>query len=157
MRITFGNESRNGTRDMARQRRTDVGIEQGINRIVEGTLVEGSIRSEGSIRIDGHFVGDIHTTARLVIGAQGRVEGNVDCQDCESQGVVSGNLRVVGLLTLKASSAVSGEIRYGRMAVEAGARIEGVCKLDDVSVEAETPEPPVKNLDHAGQALQQSA
>ena len=47
---------------MARNRNRDVGIEQGINRIVEGTLVEGSIRSEGSIRIDGHFVGDIHTT-----------------------------------------------------------------------------------------------
>ena len=52
---------------------------------------------------------------------------------------------------------MSGGIRYGRMAVEAGARIEGVCKLDDVSVEAETTEPPVQNLDHAGQALQQSA
>ena len=77
---------------MARNRNRDVGIDQGINRIVEGTLIEGSIRSEGSIRIDGHFVGDIHTTARLVIGAQGRVEGNVDCQDCESQGVVTGNL-----------------------------------------------------------------
>ena len=99
---------------------------------------------------------DIHTTGRLVIGVKGRVEGNVDCQDCESQGVVTGNLRVVRLLTLKASSAVNGEIRYGRMAVEAGARIEGVCKLDDVSGEEETTEPPVKNLDHAGQALQQA-
>ena len=155
MRFTFGTEVPRELSTMARNR--DVGIDQGINRIVEGTLVEGTIRSEGSIRIDGHFVGDIHTTARLVIGAQGRVEGNVDCQDCESQGVVTGNLRVVGLLTLKASSAVSGEIRYGRMAVEAGARIEGVCKLDDVSAEAETPDPSVKNLDHAGQALQQSA
>ncbi len=155
MRFTFGTEAPRELSTMARNR--NVGIDQGINRIVEGTLVEGSIRSEGSIRIDGHFVGDIHTTARLVIGAQGRVEGNVDCQDCESQGAVTGNLRVVGLLTLKASSAVSGEIRYGRMAVEAGARIEGVCKLDDVSVGAETTEPSVKNLDHAGQALQQSA
>ena len=144
---------------MARNRNRDIGIEQGINRIVEGTLMEGSIRSEGSIRIDGHFVGDIHTTGRLVIGVKGRVEGNVDCQDCESEGVVTGNLRVVGLLTLKASSAVSGEIRYGRMAVEAGARIEGVCKLDDG--EAVEPvaqdESPFTNVGHADQPLQQSA
>ena len=54
---------------MARNRNRNVGIDQGINRIVEGTVIEGSIRSEGSIRIDGHFVGDIHTTARLVIGS----------------------------------------------------------------------------------------
>lgn len=142
---------------MARNRDRNVGIEQGINRIVEGTLMEGSIRSEGSIRIDGHFVGDIHTTGRLVIGSKGRVEGNVDCHDCESEGVVAGNLRVVGLLTLKASSGVTGEIRYGRMAVEAGARIEGVCKLDDGGEDAVPSEAAVKNLDHAGQALQQSA
>ena len=38
---------------MARNRNRDVGIDQGINRIVEGTLVEGAIRSEGSTRIDG--------------------------------------------------------------------------------------------------------
>ena len=144
---------------MARQRRTDVGIEQGINRIVEGTLMEGAIRSESSIRIDGHFVGDIHTTGRLVIGVKGRVEGNVDCQDCESEGVVTGHLRVVGLLSLKASSAVNGEIRYGLMAVEAGARIEGVCKLDDgESSEAVTEdESPFTNMGHADQPLQQSA
>jgi len=142
---------------MARNRNRDVGIEQGINRIVEGTLVEGSIRSEGSIRIDGHFVGDIHTTGRLVIGLTGRVEGNVDCHDCESQGVVTGNLRVVGLLTLKESSGVHGEIRYGRMAVEAGARIEGMCKLDDVVETPASEERAVKNLDHAEQAFQQSA
>ena len=45
------------------------------------------------------------------------------------------------------------------MAVEAGARIEGVCKLDGVqSVEAGNAGAlSVKNLDHAGQALQQSA
>ena len=142
---------------MARNRNRDVGLDQGINRIVEGTLVEGSIRSEGSIRIDGHFVGDIHTTGRLVIGLTGRVEGNVDCYDCESQGVVTGNLRVVGLLTLKESSGVDGEIRYGRMAVEAGARVEGMCKLDDVGETSVSEERAVKNLDHAEQAFQQSA
>ena len=144
---------------MARNRNRDIGVEQGINRIVEGTLMEGSIRSEGSIRIDGHFVGDIHTTGRLVIGVQGRVEGSVDGQDCESEGVVTGNLRVVGLLTLKASSGVSGEIRYGRMAVAAGARIEGVCKLDDgeAADDAEQEESPFTNVGHADQPLQQSA
>lgn len=116
---------------MARQRTKDVSFEQGINRIVEGTHIEGSIRSEGSIRIDGSFKGDIHTSGRLVIGSTGRVEGRVDCMDCESEGFVLGELRVAGLLSLKASSRVDGEIQYGRMAVEAGAQIVGVCRLDD--------------------------
>ena len=115
---------------MARQRTNDVSLEQGINRIVEGTHMEGNIRSEGSIHIDGSFKGDIHTSGRLVIGAGGRVEGRVDCMDCESEGLVLGELRVAGLLSLKASSRVDGEIQYGRMAVEAGAQIVGTCRLD---------------------------
>ena len=115
---------------MARQRTKDVSFEQGINRIVEGTHMEGNIRSEGSIRIDGSFKGDIHTSGRLVIGVAGRVEGRVDCMDCESEGLVLGELRVAGLLTLKATSRVDGEIQYGRMAVEAGAQVVGVCRQD---------------------------
>lgn len=115
---------------MARQRTNDVAFEQGINRIVEGTHMEGNVRSEGSIRIDGSFKGDIHTSGRLVIGAAGRVEGRIDCMDCESEGLVLGELRVAGLLTLKATSRVDGEIQYGRMAVEAGAQVVGVCRLD---------------------------
>jgi cytoskeletal protein CcmA (bactofilin family) len=115
---------------MARNRTQDVSFEQGINRIVEGTHMEGSIRSEGSIRIDGSFKGDIHTAGRLVIGKSGKVEGRVDCMDCESEGLVLGVLRVAGLLSLKASSRVDGEIQYGRMAVEAGAQIVGTCRLD---------------------------
>ena len=115
---------------MARQRTNEVSLDQGINRIVEGTHMEGTIRSEGSIRIDGSFNGDIHTAGRLVIGKSGRVEGRVDCMDCESEGLVLGELRVAGLLSLKASSRVDGEIQYGRMAVEAGAQVVGTCRLD---------------------------
>ena len=115
---------------MARQRTNEVSLDQGINRIVEGTHMEGTIRSEGSIRIDGSFNGDIHTAGRLVIGKSGRVEGRVDGMDCESEGLVLGELRVAGLLSLKASSRVDGEIQYGRMAVEAGAQVVGTCRLD---------------------------
>ena len=105
-------------------------MEQGINRIVEGTVVEGAIRSEGSIRIDGRFVGDIRTEGRLVIGSTGSVEGTVECADCETEGRILGHIRVTGLFSLKASAEVEGEVRYGRLSVEAGARVEGLCKLD---------------------------
>lgn len=115
---------------MARNRNSNVSMEQGINRIVEGTVVEGAIRSEGSIRIDGRFVGDIRTEGRLVIGSTGSVEGTVECADCETEGRILGHIRVTGLFSLKASAEVEGEVRYGRLSVEAGARVEGLCKLD---------------------------
>lgn len=143
---------------MARQRTNEVSLDQGINRIVEGTHMEGTIRSEGSIRIDGSFNGDIHTAGRLVIGKSGRVEGRVDCMDCESEGLVLGELRVAGLLSLKASSRVDGEIQYGRMAVEAGAQVVGTCRLDgEQDLQLASKDPGTRIEDAPESRLQQSA
>ena len=75
-RCALTNETQPLTWTQARNRNSNVSMEQGINRIVEGTVVEGAIRSEGSIRIDGRFVGDIRTEGRLVIGSTGSVEGH---------------------------------------------------------------------------------
>ena len=142
---------------MARNRNSNVSMEQGINRIVEGTVVEGAIHSEGSIRIDGRFVGDVRTSGRLVIGSSGRVEGTVECADCESEGRILGHLRVTGLLSLKATAEVEGEIRYGRMSVEAGARIDGLCKLDTGEEQEPTADAPRMTQVHHDEPLQQTA
>ena len=53
---------------------------------------------------------------------------------------------------------VEGEIRYGRMSVEAGAKIEGVCKLDDGVKPSELmAETQMMSVDHENGPLQQSA
>ena len=50
-----------------------------INRIVEGTVIEGVIRSESNLRIDGEFTGELITKGRLVVGPKGMVKGTVHC------------------------------------------------------------------------------
>ena len=142
---------------MARNQSTNVNLDQGINRIVEGTVMEGTIRSENSIRVDGQFIGDIHTEGRLVIGVSGSIDGTVVCADCESEGRVKGQIHVAGLLSLKSTAEVDGDIRYGRMAVEEGARVQGVCKLDaGVQDLPEVEEPSISQVEDEG-FLQQSA
>ena len=42
-------------------RPSDSASENAINRIVEGTVIEGEIRCESNIRIDGVFTGNIGT------------------------------------------------------------------------------------------------
>ena len=51
---------------------------------------------------------------------------------------------------------VEGEIRYGRMAVEAGAKIEGLCMLDDGQAETVS-ETQMMSVDHEQGPLQQTA
>jgi len=103
--------------------------DMGINRIVEGTLIEGEIRCESNIRIDGSFVGNLTTKGRLVIGPAGRIEGTVNCQNAEIEGLVKGKLFVQQMLSLKGTAKVEGDIFTDKLAVEPGSSFTGACNM----------------------------
>ena len=103
--------------------------DMGINRIVEGTSIEGEIRCESNIRIDGTFVGNLTTKGRLVIGPAGRIEGIVNCQNAEIEGLVKGKLFVQQMLSLKGTAKVEGDIFTDKLAVEPGSSFTGACNM----------------------------
>jgi cytoskeletal protein CcmA (bactofilin family) len=103
--------------------------DMGINRIVEGTSIEGEIRCESNIRIDGTFVGNLTTKGRLVIGPAGRIEGMVNCQNAEIEGLVKGKLYVQQMLSLKGTAKVEGDIFTDKLAVEPGSSFTGACNM----------------------------
>lgn len=103
----------------------DNNLERAINRIVEGTRFKGEIECESNIRIDGSFEGELTTKGRLVVGPQGKVEGTIRCQNCEVEGTLTGQIAVDELLSLKSSAAVEGEVHYGQLSIEPGAKMAG--------------------------------
>lgn len=103
--------------------------DMGINRIVEGTSIEGEIKCESNIRIDGSFVGNLSTKGRLVVGPQGRIEGTVNCQNAEIEGLVKGKVFVQQLLSLKGTAKVEGDIFTDKLAVEPGSSFTGACNM----------------------------
>ena len=115
------------TKPMAKQ--TEMVPDMGINRIVEGTSIEGEIRCESNIRIDGSFVGNLSTKGRLVIGPAGRIEGIVNCQNAEIEGLVKGKLYVQQMLSLKGTAKVEGDIFTDKLAVEPGSSFTGACNM----------------------------
>lgn len=103
----------------------DNNLERAINRIVEETRFKGEIECESNIRIDGSFEGELTTKGRLVVGPQGKVEGTIRCQNCEVEGTLTGQIAVDELLSLKSSAAVEGEVHYGQLSIEPGAKMAG--------------------------------
>ena len=100
-----------------------------INRIVEGTVIEGVIKSESNLRIDGEFTGELITKGRLVVGPKGKVQGTVHCLCCDVEGTLEGEVTVLELLAMKASSTVQGDLYYGQLSVEAGAKALGTFRM----------------------------
>ncbi|MDT8415265.1 MAG: polymer-forming cytoskeletal protein [Flavobacteriaceae bacterium] len=99
------------------------------NTISESSKITGDFVSEGDIRIDGKLEGTIKTSGKLVIGKAGFVKGKVECANADFEGKFSGDLLVNGLLSLKPSASVSGELIVGKLAVEPGAAIDATCKM----------------------------
>ena len=103
--------------------------ETGINRIVEGTRIEGTINSDSNLRIDGEFKGQLVTKGRLVVGLKGKVSGTVNCLCCDVEGTLEGEVTVIELLSMKSSSTVQGDLYYGQLSVEAGAKALGTFRM----------------------------
>ncbi|MCB9195394.1 MAG: polymer-forming cytoskeletal protein [Flavobacteriales bacterium] len=100
-----------------------------LNRIVEGTVIQGEIKADSNLRIDGFVKGIIHTKGRLVIGVSGKVEGDIVCQNADVEGEVLGTIKVEELLSLKATAKLTGKIITHKLAIEPGAEFTGTCDM----------------------------
>ncbi|MBS1570214.1 MAG: polymer-forming cytoskeletal protein [Bacteroidetes bacterium] len=100
-----------------------------INSIMEGTTIEGELRSDSNVRIDGRVKGTINVRGRLIVGATGHVEGDVTCQSSDIEGTVNGKIACQDLLSLKATARLSGDINTKKLAIEPGAVFTGNCNM----------------------------
>lgn len=103
-----------------------------VNLIGAGTVIQGDIKTNGDIRIDGTLTGSITVKGKLVIGVSGSVEGEVTCQNADISGTVKAKVTVAELLSLKASAKLSGDIITNKIAIEPGAVFSGSCSMGGV-------------------------
>ncbi|MFI5151903.1 MAG: polymer-forming cytoskeletal protein [Chitinophagales bacterium] len=94
-----------------------------------GTTLKGDISSNGDLRIDGTLVGNIHCTAKVVIGANGVVEGDIHGQQADIMGKVSGTIKVKDLLQLKSNCSVNGNLHAANLQIEPAASFNGQCHM----------------------------
>lgn len=112
-----------------------------INLIGLGTQIVGDITSAGDVRIDGTLNGNIKLNGRLVIGPNGKIEGNVICQNADISGEIKGTVQVAEMLALKATAKILGDIVTGKLSIEPGAVFTGSCNMGAI----------VKNINATGE------
>lgn len=99
------------------------------NRIVQGTKIVGNISSEGGFRIDGEIEGDVKAEGKVVIGTTGKIKGTLTCANADIEGNFNGKLIVKGILSLKSSAVILGEVVTNKLAVEPGANFNATCTM----------------------------
>jgi cytoskeletal protein CcmA (bactofilin family) len=98
-----------------------------------GTSMKGDITSNGDLRIDGTLVGNIHCSAKVVIGANGVVQGDINGQQADIMGKVTGTIKVKDLLQLKGGSLLNGSIQAAKLQIEPTANFNGECHMTAVA------------------------
>lgn len=94
-----------------------------------GNTITGNIEAEGDIRIDGTVKGNVFSRAKILIGADGLVEGNIHCREADVNGQVVGNINTQELLHLKGNAAVSGDIHTAKLLIEPTVSFNGQCHM----------------------------
>ncbi len=102
----------------------------GATIISSGTTLDGDLTSTGDVRIDGIVNGNINCTAKLIIGSQGAVNGDLISNHADIMGRVTGNINVREMLQLKSGSHVTGNIQASRLQIEANANFNGQCQME---------------------------
>lgn len=100
-------------------------VNKELNIIGAGTIVEGSIRTKGSIRIDGKVAGEVHSVENLAVGENGEIDGGLSGKNIVIGGRVKGNVVSVEKLVLESKSVVRGDVRAQRIVIDEGAVFDG--------------------------------
>lgn len=99
------------------------------NKIAHGTTLKGNIEAHGCFRIDGIVEGSIKTPAKVVIGKDGVVNGDLECENADIEGKFTGSLKISGTLSLRSTAHIEGEAVVGKLAVEPGATFNATCTM----------------------------
>jgi len=95
------------------------------------TTITGDLNFKGSFRIDGHFKGKIKSDSTLIIGANGKVEADVQVGYVIIDGEIKGQIQAKDKIEIHASGKVTGTIIAPKLIVEEGAFIEANCQTSD--------------------------
>ncbi len=101
----------------------------GATLIGAGTTLKGDISSNSDLRIDGTVIGNINSSAKIIIGNSGVVEGDITGNQADIVGKVSGNIRSKELLQLRGECVVTGNLYAGKLQIEPSATFNGQCHM----------------------------
>ena len=100
-----------------------------LNSLTQGAVVEGTVKADSDIRVDGKIKGKLHCAAKVILGPTGQIEGEIRCKNAVIEGKFVGNLDVEELLNVRETAHIDGEINVGKLIVQSGATFNVNCNM----------------------------
>lgn len=99
------------------------------NALTHGSKIVGKIIADTDFRIDGEVEGEIACNGKVIVGANGLLNGSISCVNAEIIGTVNGNIIVSDTLTLRNTANIKGDVKTKILVVEPNAIFDGTCSM----------------------------
>ena len=108
---------------------TPSAVGHSLNTLSKGTLIEGTIKANSDIRIDGTIKGKLFCEAKVIIGPSGVIEGDVTCQNAVIEGKFDGTITVKELLNVRENATINGDVTTGKLIIQPGGIFNVNCTM----------------------------
>ncbi len=115
----------------------------------ENTVFQGTIKTKGSVRIDGRLEGNIVEASQVIIGTKGYVQGDITAASVIIGGKVNGNITASESIELQPGAQLLGDIHTSTLSIGEGAIFEGHCVMTSEKtkvIELEEREHPLRHV-----------
>ncbi|WP_433945654.1 bactofilin family protein [Paenibacillus sp. SN-8-1] len=114
-----------------------------------GSDIQGKLRCEANLRLEGKFHGEIETTGEIVIGESGEAHSTIRGNEIIVAGKVFGDIITEGKLTITASGQVDGNVSAHTLVILDGGILNGISIMERPAASAvasPVPAGPSKNV-----------
>ena len=95
----------------------------------QGVDFKGTASFDGTVRIDGHFEGEINTGDMLIIGEHAVIKGAITGGVILSSGKVEGNIVASKKVQLLSNAVLIGDVHAPSFSMEEGVIFQGLCDM----------------------------
>jgi len=93
--------------------------------------IEGNIVGKEDLMIEGTVKGSVELEEHhLIVGPEGKVDGEVHAQDVTISGQLTGNINALGMVMITKEANFDGEIKAKSLSVEDGAYLKAAIELE---------------------------
>ena len=97
--------------------------------IAKGVEMNGELRVDGNIFIDGDVKGTVISQGDLNIGSEAKIEANLQAKNAIVAGVLRGTVEISEKLEILETAEITGDITAGVLSVAGGATINGTIRM----------------------------
>lgn len=93
------------------------------------TILEGTIRTKTSLRVEGEIHGEIYCDGDITVGKDGRLDHQISARNITLAGTIEGDVDVLEKLHILSSGKLVGKVTMKSLMIEEGATFDGESKM----------------------------